>query len=151
MSHRTADQDRGLYRWPSEDRMLFHSSSASTVSETPTQPGLLRVNACRGCTLARVHRRLRPRRAVRSGAECGGDGVWIRSRILFIHPPNTPLPFFDHTFTTWSELNRRIIRTCYMSLDSASGHTSGSENVQHRSPAEISKGSFASFTVELQN
>ena len=33
-SHRTADQDRGLYRWPSEDRMLFDPSSASTVSES---------------------------------------------------------------------------------------------------------------------
>ena len=38
-----------------------------------------------------------------------------------------------------------------MSSGKDSGHTSGQANVQRRSPAEISKGSFASFTVDLQN
>ena len=55
------------------------------------------------------------------------------------------------TFTTWSDLNPRTIRACHMKAGKDSGHTSGPANVQRRSPAEISKGSFASFTVDLQN
>ena len=36
VSHRIANQDRGLYRWPSGDRLLFYlSDSASRVSESP--------------------------------------------------------------------------------------------------------------------
>ena len=51
--------------------------------------------------------------------------------------------YIDVTFTTWFELNRRSGRAC--------GHSPGPANVQHCSPAEISKGSFASFTVDLQH
>ena len=55
------------------------------------------------------------------------------------------------TFVTWSDLNPRTIRACPMRSGRACGHSPGSENVQHRSPAEISKGSIASFTVGFQN
>ena len=55
------------------------------------------------------------------------------------------------TFVTWSDVNRRIIRACPMSSGRACGHSPGSENVQHRSTAEISKGPIANFTVHLQN
>ena len=59
--------------------------------------------------------------------------------------------FITVTFATWSDLNPRTIRAYHMSSGKDSGHSPDSENVQHRSPAEISKGHIASFTVDLQN
>ena len=55
------------------------------------------------------------------------------------------------TFATWSDLNPRTIRACPMRSGRAGGHSPGSENVQHCSPAEISKGPIANFTVGFQN
>ena len=61
------------------------------------------------------------------------------------------MKYVDHTFTTWSDVNRRMIRACPFSSGKGSSHTSCQANVQPRPPAEIPKGSFASFTVDLQN